>query len=312
MTEPLVSIILPTYNGISRGFLAAAVQSVLAQTYRKFELIIVDDGSTDNIAAGCREHLKDGRVRIVHRENGGLSAARMTGVQNATGEFIAFLDDDDRWTPEKLAKQLEFFAQCPDAKAGMVFTGVRLIDAAGHLIGARVKSASGDMYRRLVLEGNLITAPSAVMLRHSVIKEVGNFDPAMKSLEDLDLWLRVARRYHIYSMSELLTDYRLHGNTITAKSFAREEAFEQKLYEKVLAADPQFDRRTIFRNMTRRFALRHLSLGNYRQARDFLKQSLAYGFSLASSFLLLVTYVPSNWLESIKALRRRLRLAFLR
>jgi glycosyltransferase involved in cell wall biosynthesis len=312
MTEPLVSITLPTYNGNSRGFLAEAVRSVLVQTYRRFELIIVDDGSTDDITAGCREHLKDGRVRIVRRENGGLSAARMTGVENATGDFIAFLDDDDRWATDKLAKQLDFFAQCQDAKAGMVFTGVRLIDAAGQPIGARVKSAAGDMYRRLVLEGNLITAPSAVMLRRSVIKEVGNFDPAMKSLEDLDLWLRVARRYHIYSMPELLTDYRLHGNTITAKSFTREEEFEQKLYEKVLAIDPQFDRRTIFRNMIRRFALRHLSLGNYPQARSFLKESLSYGFSAVGFGMLLVTYIPSNWMDNFKALRRRLRLAFLR
>jgi hypothetical protein len=190
----------------------------------------------------------------------------------------------------------------------MVFTGVRLIDADGKVIGARVKQASGGIYQQLVYQGNGITAPSAVMLRRSVIKEVGNFDPNMRSLEDLDMWLRIARKFSVYSMPELLTDYRLHGNTITAKSFAREEEFERKLYEKVLAADPQFERRIVLRNMARRFAVRHLSLGNYQPARGFLKQSLSLGFSLSAVFLWFLSSLPSGFLDAFKTSYRRMKL----
>jgi glycosyltransferase involved in cell wall biosynthesis len=312
MNESLVSVILPTYNGFSRGFLDEAVRSVLAQTQKRFELIIVDDGSTDDIAEGCQDCLRDGRVRIIRRENGGLSAARMTGIENSRGEYIALLDDDDRWHPDMLLRQLEFLDSLKDPQAAMVFCGIRLIDAQGKGIGARRRKAVGDIYQRLIVNGNGITAPSAVIFKRSVIDAVGNFDPAMRSLEDLDLWLRIARRYHIYSMPDLLCDYRLHDNTITAKSFAREEEYERKLYERVLADEPGLDRRTIFRNMFRRFAVRHLSLGNYAEARKALKDSLGQGFSLESFALFVLAGFPAGILNMVRSLRRRLRLLFFR
>lgn len=312
MKDPLVSVIIPTYNGLGRGFLKEAVRSVLAQTYAHVELIIVDDGSTEDIAGGCGDLLQDSRVRLIRRDNGGLSAARMTGIQNTTGAYIALLDDDDRWAVAKLAKQLDFISKCPDPRIGMVFTGVRLIDADGHVIGARVKRAAGDIFRELVLHGNGITAPSAVLFKKDVIDTVGSFDPDMRSLEDLDLWLRIAESFHVYAMPELLTDYRLHADTITARDFSREEEYERKLYDKVLAAHPEFSRQVVVRNMLGRFALRHLSLGNYDQARIFAKESLAKGFSVRSFVIFSATFLPSGWLKVFKDFRRRCRLVFLR
>lgn len=305
MSRPRVSIILPTFNGLSRGYLGEAIESVIQQTYEGWDLVIVDDGSMDNIAAGCAHYMKDPRVRIIRRENGGLSAARKTGVENARGEFLAFLDDDDRWAPKKLEDQLAFFEHCPDPKAGMVFTGIRLIDSTGCLIGARRKKASSDIYRKLVLHGNGITAPSAVMVKRSVIDAVGSFDPAMKSLEDLDLWLRISRRYHIYSMPELLTDYRLHGNTITAVSFSREEQYEGILYDRILREDPSFDRKAVLANMHFRFAVRQISLGRYDLARERLRGSLRIRFSITAFFFFFICLMPSRLLDGMKALRRR-------
>ncbi len=305
MTTPLVSVIVPTYNGLKRGYLREALASVLAQTYANFELIIVDDGSDDDIEVGCSDILKDERVRLTRRDNGGLSAARMTGIELAKGEYIALLDDDDRWLPGKLEAQLKFFVNSTDPKTGMVFTGVRLINSNGVAIGVRIKSANGGMYRSFVFHGNGITAPSAVMFRRDVVDSVGNFDPTMRSLEDLDMWLRISRRFSIYSMRELLTDYRLHGDTITAKSFSREEEYERKLYKRILEEDPTLDSYVVERNMLRRFAVRHLSLGNYRDARRGLSESLRCKFSWESMGLFILAIFPPAVLNLMKNYRRQ-------
>lgn len=300
----MISVIIPTYNGLSRGFLKEAVQSVLDQTERDFELIIVDDGSSDDIRAGLSEELKDNRVRVVRQANQGLSGARKTGIEHARGDLIALLDDDDRFLPRKLEDQAAFIRQHPDTKVGMVFCGVRLIDAEGRVIGARVKSASGDIYRRMVQEGNGVTAPSAVMMKRDVIDAAGNFDPGMRSLEDMDMWLRIARQYHVYAMPECLADYRLHGNTITAKSFGREEEYERKLYDRILRQDASWDRDQIYGRMYGRFAVRHYSLGNYRAARAALSQSAAHGFWPDLWLLWVMTFLPAGFLNAVKSARR--------
>jgi glycosyltransferase involved in cell wall biosynthesis len=305
MKSPLVSIIVPTYNGLSRGFLKEALESVLNQTYSFWELIIVDDGSSDDLKAGCDHILKDDRASLIRQDNQGLSAARKTGIEYAKGDYIALLDDDDRWDKQKLARQLEFFEKCGDPKVGMVFTAIRLIDDRGRVIGVRAKKATGNIYQNLIYQGNGISAPSAVMIKMAAIKEVGNFDPQMKSLEDLDLWLRIAKSFHIYSMDQYLTDYRLHNNSITAKSFAREEEFERKLYDRVLAKEPEAGRRSVYHNMNTRFALRHFSLGNYSQARKFYSESLAFSLSPRAMILWAATWLPSGFLDWLKMIRRQ-------
>ncbi|MEI6437729.1 MAG: glycosyltransferase [Candidatus Omnitrophota bacterium] len=304
MIVPLVSVIIPTFNGLSRGFLLEALESVLAQTCRDFELILVDDGSTDDIQAGCARFLKDPRIRIVRQENRGLSGARQAGIDVAGGKYIALLDDDDRWAPGKLAAQVAFLESRSDPQAGMVFCGVRLIDAKGNVIGARRKEASGNMRRRFVINGNGVTAPSAVLFKRSLVEKAGNFDPLMRSLEDLDMWLRVSRHTHIYSMPALLADYRLHGDTITAKNFSREEEYEAKLYERVIGEEPGVDPVLIRRNMFKRFGIRHMSLGNYRLAAEALARSLALRFSWEAALLRAACFLPPASLDGVKKIRQ--------
>jgi glycosyltransferase involved in cell wall biosynthesis len=195
---PRVSVILPTYN--REALLARAISSVLKQTFADFELIIVDDGSTDTtreFVAG----INDTRLRYYrHEKSGGPSAARNTGLRSARGEFIAFLDSDDEWYPEKLEKQLAVFAAALP-QVGLVYTG------ASRIYGGQsvpwVPECRGDVLGNL-LSGNVVGSPTAVMLSRAAVHDTGLFDEELVGHEDLDYWIRVATKYHCEFVGEEL------------------------------------------------------------------------------------------------------------
>lgn len=215
MMKPPVSVILTTYNGATRGYLEEAIESVLGQTYPRFELIIVDDGSSDATKELCAKYLRDPRVIYKHQENKGLAAARNTGITLSSNEYICFLDDDDAYEPDKLLRQIAFFADPSHSKTGMVYTGLLYVDEAGRLIGKKIHPANGDIYEHLFY-GNTVCAPSSSMVKKSVLDKVGLFKEELKSCEDYDLWLRIAKDYHIYSLDDCLVRYRIHQNKMSA------------------------------------------------------------------------------------------------
>jgi GT2 family glycosyltransferase len=181
---PKVSVIIPTSN--RRDFVREAIASVLAQTYRDFELQVVDDGSNDDTYAAVQEF--DG-VRYVFQPNRGVSAARNRGVTLSNGEFLAFLDSDDLWQPRKLECQVAFFAAHSDARICQteeiwLRNGVRVNPHNKH------RKVGGDIFARS-LELCLVS-PSAVMLRRKLFEQVGGFDESLPACEDYDLWLRIA------------------------------------------------------------------------------------------------------------------------
>ena len=186
-----VSVIIPTYN---RGWtIGESVDSVLAQDYRDFELIVVDDGSTDNTPQVLDAYR--GAIKVFRQENKGVSAARNRGISEASGRFIAFLDSDDLWLPQKLSRQVEFFNTTPDAlicqtEEVWIRSGVRVNPKKRH------KKPSG-----MIFEPSLalcLVSPSAVMIRRSLLEIVGNFDEALPACEDYDLWLRISCRFPVY------------------------------------------------------------------------------------------------------------------
>jgi glycosyltransferase involved in cell wall biosynthesis len=187
--KPRVSVILPTYN--RAWSLHAAIKSVLTQTYSDYELIIVDDGSTDETATLLRTY--DG-VTVFHQSRQGVSAARNRGVQAARGELIAFLDSDDYWLPDKLSGQVRYFDENPDAlicqtEEIWIRRGVRVNP------GRRHRKRAG-----MIFEPSLalcLVSPSAVMLRRSLFVAMGGFDERLPACEDYDLWLRIGCRYPI-------------------------------------------------------------------------------------------------------------------
>jgi glycosyltransferase involved in cell wall biosynthesis len=187
-----VSVIIPTFNRAVK--VARAVSSVLYQTFGDWEIIVVDDGSEDH----TREALKGfgNRVTtIVHPENRGVSAARNTGIRASRAPFIAFLDSDDYWMPEKLSFQVDFFRDHPDAVACQtqelwIRKGRRVNPMKKHM------KPNGDIFEPSLKR--CLVSPSAVMLRRSLLDEVGLFDETLPACEDYDLWLRVSSRYPVH------------------------------------------------------------------------------------------------------------------
>jgi glycosyltransferase involved in cell wall biosynthesis len=205
---PLVSVVVPAYN--SAGTLEQTVRSVLGQTVRDLETIIVDDGSSDDTLAVARA-IEDPRVRVLTRENGGASAARNTGIEQAKGTWVAFVDSDDVWLPEKLERQLTYLDAHPDVHA--VQTGAFIVDADLRVLHVRACKPSQDALWETLLFQNLPAFPSTVMIRRSKLEEIGFFDTRLEILEDWDLAIRASRFCNLRSIEEPLTLYRTHpGN----------------------------------------------------------------------------------------------------
>ncbi len=196
---PAVSVILPTYNRADT--LPRAVKSVLAQTFGDYELLIIDDGSTDRTPSVV-EQLEDPRIRYIRlARNRGVSAARNRGFSEARGEFIAFLDSDDEWLPRKLERQVDLLRQAPDS-VGMAYSGALNVHPGGRR-SEYLPRDGGDLLPVLLIH-NVIHATPSVLLRRAVVHAVGDFDETLPAIEDYDYWLRVAKRSQIAVISEPL------------------------------------------------------------------------------------------------------------
>ncbi len=208
---PLVSVVIPTRN--RAHLLPAALRSALGQSFTDFEILVVDDGSTDRTPA-LRGQFDDPRLRWLRHESArGGGAARNAGIAAARGEYIAFLDDDDEWRADKLARQSAALAQS-GADVGAVFTGYRVIDAASRkVVGRKVPSKSGDLYPDL-LEGNYIGGTSCLMAKRSGLERLGGFDERLPSFQDYDLWLRMAGEFRFLSIAAPLVNYYAHEQKI--------------------------------------------------------------------------------------------------
>lgn len=268
-----VSVVIPSYNGATRGYIAPAIESVLAQDFSDFELIVVDDGSTDDTCDAISKYASDHRVRVARQNNGGLAAARNAGVAFATGKYVCFLDDDDLWKPGKLSAQLAHFRRVQDPKLAMVFTAIELIDPKGNVIGLQSHRVFGNAYRDLFYE-NVVDSPSSVMVRRDILEGVGGFraDGAfgkVQGCEDRALWIRIARSYHIMSIDEPLVSYRVHPAQMSGSHREMEQHEASILFHAIVEATPEIVRESdrIFANMYTKFAHKHFSLGNYAEFR---------------------------------------------
>lgn len=200
--HPAVSVVVPTYN--RAPLLLRAIASVRSQTFGDFEILIVDDGSTDGTAQAV-EALQDSRIRYLRQpRNAGVSAARNRGLREARGDLIAFLDSDDEWFPQKLAHQVARFRELPQG-VGLLYGGVENQDGRG---GRRIKTPHhrGNLYRELLVE-NVIHGTSGVMIRRSVVASAGFFDEGIPAIEDYDYWLRMARFFDADCIEEPLIRY---------------------------------------------------------------------------------------------------------
>jgi glycosyltransferase involved in cell wall biosynthesis len=203
---PTVSVIIPTYN--RAAYLPACVESVFAQTFGDYEIIVADDGSTDNTREVLAPWIQAKRIRYIHQENKGPAAARNAALRLAAGEMIACLDSDDLWPPDKLEWQVRFLREHSDV--GVVGGGHLFIDEHGSNIGYPVLREGGISFEDAIT-GTIFVSVGATLIRCQVIHEAGGFDEACWGTEDLDFWLTLARTgCRIARFPKLAILYRFH------------------------------------------------------------------------------------------------------
>jgi len=209
--SPKVSVIVPTYNRANR--LEGTLRSIVSQTYQDFELIVVDDGSTDNTSKVIESF--PSAQYLPMKKNSGVSKARNIGLACAKGEFICFLDSDDLWKEKKLEIQIHWMESNTDNQVCYtdeiwVRNGVRVNQMNKH------RKYTGDIFRHCL--ALCIVSPSSVMIRAKLFNEIGNFDESLPACEDYDLWLRIAAKYAFHFIEEpLIIKQGGHGDQLSRK-----------------------------------------------------------------------------------------------
>lgn len=208
---PEVSVIIPTYN--SAHYLMQAVESVLSQTFRDLEILVIDDGSTDETEVVMRQY--GAPVRYIRQRNSGVSAARNRGIAESRGRYIAFLDADDTWYPHKLERQLAAL----DKHRGYQLCYSAFTLATADLTPIRVVQSRrfGGAVEDLLLRGNVVGSICSVLCKRSLFKVVGDFDPSLSQCADWDMWLRLATQTEFLYMDEPLVTYRQHDSNMSRK-----------------------------------------------------------------------------------------------
>ena len=202
-----ISVIIPTYN--YARFIREAIDSALAQTHAPLEVIVVDDGSTDDTAQVLAEY--GSSIRAIRQQNQGVAAARNTGLAAARGEYVTFLDSDDVWKPLKLERQIARFDA--DPALGLVHCGAETFDGQGRTLTIHLGGAEGWVAADLLrLDREVIMSGSNIMVPRRVAEEIGGFDVRLPPSEDWDFHYRVATRYRVGYVAEPLVRYRLHGS----------------------------------------------------------------------------------------------------
>ena len=204
---PLISIIIPCYN--QAHFLCEAIESALGQSYANFEIVVVDDGSTDNSEEVGGQY---SGVHCIRQDHQGLAAARNTGLRHCRGEYLVFLDADDRLLPEALKVGVEVLKMHPDC--AFVAGHYRVIEANGGLREMPPHRVAGEHYAEL-LRRNYIAMHATVMYRREVFASVGSFNTSLRACEDYELYLRIARQWPIHCHAQVVAEYRQHGGNMT-------------------------------------------------------------------------------------------------
>ncbi len=297
---PKVSVIIPAYN--AEKYIAETLDSVLKQTYQDFELIVIDDESRDNTLNILGEYQKkyQGKIKIIKKQNGGPASARNEGIKAATGEYIAFNDADDLWLPEKLDKQIAHF-DMQLSEVGMVYTHAKKFDLNGVWTLPEKHSNryhEGNIFIPL-LKKNFIPNQS-VIVRRNCFDKVGLFDesPDLISIEDYDMWLRIAKKYKVSYLDAMLSLYREHSGGISKKY---EKSFNAnidliKKHSEIAKKDDDTEIQEIMNKVLSQrlytFGYFYLKDGKKKAARQMFKESLRMHFVLKTLLMIYVSFIP--------------------
>lgn len=306
-SKPVISVIIPTYN--SAQYIVKTLESVFAQTYKDYEVIVVDDSSTDNTKDVLTPYM--GRIKYIYKQNGGPASARNTGIKAASGSYVAFLDSDDIWMPEKLGEQAELVIN--DDELALVFSNRIDFDENDIERNREIaKKFIADDMRLNIWWDNPVTT-SSVLMKRACFNEIGVFDEAkdVEGSEDCDMWLRVACKYRIGYLPKVLVRHRVrnsgHNRSNIERAYSsskkvldrywlvlRQNGFSQKLYN------------TRMHKFYSNYGFTLISINNFKDANLCFKKAFLYNpLSIKTAVYFLATMLPERQIGFLRAKKRR-------
>lgn len=291
----LVSIITPTFN--REKYLALAIESVLNQLHDNFELLIIDDGSTDNTRKLVGRYQSDKRIHYFYQNNQGQSVARNTGLREANGKYICFLDSDDLFAPDKLSKQVSFLEHNPSIP--ITYSDEELIDEEGHVFSTHnMKRHSGILYEKLLID-NFVSI-TTIMVRRECFDEMGMFDETIKVADDYELWLRFSTKYEFHYEPQYFAQYRVMREQISSDKTSRFNS-NKRIIESFFLKFPDLidknKKQQIRCHFYTRWGLHEAADNNFRNAiRKYIKalgHSFFYLHTWKSIVKLIIKYITS-------------------
>lgn len=301
---PKVSVIIPTHDRAE--YLRGAIASVLQQTFQDFELIVVDDASAESNLEVVRS-FHDERIKFIQHEiQKGGSAARNTGIGSSKCDYIAFLDDDDEWFPDKLGRQMALLLASPP-EVGCIYTGYVTVDrSTGETKAQQIPQKRGDLSCDLLSE-NCLGGTSCVLLKRECLDKVGLFDEKLPSFQDYDLWIRISKKFHFDYIREPLLRYYLHQNKIWSNLDALNRGMDMMLGK--YGSSPSFRRYLSYRYLT--LGVNHCYEGNMDAARKSYRRAIRlYPYEIRHYFNICLSLLGPGGFVKIKEAKTGFMLSF--
>lgn len=300
----LISVVIPTNNRSS--LLLNAIKSVQEQTYKQLEIIVIDDASTDDTKKVVNS-IKDNRIKYFKNDNSqGGSYSRNKGIENSSGDYIAFLDDDDEWVPEKLYMQIKVIEN--DKKIGLVYTGAEIIYLPQNIKYYNKPNKQGDL-SQAIIKHNYIGTTSSVLIRKEILKASGGFDTRLPALQDYDLWIRICQKSRIGYVNQPLIKYYNYAHVKQISNDTSKYEYSLKLFdEKHSYLISQLNDKERKKRLTRRFnylGKREMRNKNKKSARKYFIEAIKYNFNINSTAYYFITFLNYNLLLKIKKYRNK-------
>jgi glycosyltransferase involved in cell wall biosynthesis len=297
--DELVTVVIPTYN--RPNFLRGAIETVISQNYRPIEIIVVDDGSDFQYADDIASDFDKDITIVNHGSNKGLSAARNSGINESSGSYIAFLDDDDRWRVKKLTRQIKLFQ---NDSIGIVTCLVAATTRTGDLIHYETTAPSGDCSDKLLV-CNEIGTPSRVLVRRDAIEDVGTFDESLSTKQDWDFYIRICQNWQVGAVQDHLCFRTVHESMSSSPNSSRRDnniildKHENLIRRRGLWSEAKSE-------IADRVGTAYLKNGELKIARQHLSTSVSTESTTRRRILLLLSYTHPYIITKLTKIKRKL------
>lgn len=265
----LVSVIIPVFNGAK--YVGQAIYSALGQTYDNYEIIVADDGSTDDTAAVLNQF--GDKITVLRLNHAGICATRNAAIRESNGEFIALLDCDDLWEPEKLQKQMAYFKAHPELALVYSYSTNFTNETEGDVALVKKIDFEGNIFKDIFFKNSF--ANSTIVMRREAFDTVGGYDESLKAMEDYELNLRISRKYKIGRVPESLVRRRIHPDSFYTSGYDNQYTYQLPVYDKLLSDKTIATELGITKNdFMRAFVLKFIYKNLYDEHPEFIAQKL--------------------------------------